>query len=188
MRIIAGSVGGRRLDVPRGDRTRPTGDRVREALFSALEARGAVAGARVLDLYAGSGALGLEAASRGADSVVLVDSAPDAVGTMRRNLRSLELERVQVVHSTAERYVDGPPAGIAFDLVFCDPPYAVSRERLSEVLHALTRKGLLAPGGLLVVERQAGGPEPLWPAGLVPEPVRRYGGTALWAALRPEQG
>jgi 16S rRNA (guanine966-N2)-methyltransferase len=182
MRIIAGSAGGRRLEVPRGARTRPTSDRVREALFSSLEARRIVAGARVLDLYAGSGALGLEAASRGADSVVLVDSAREAVGAIRRNLRSLDLDRVDVVHSTVERFLHGNGAGAPFDLVFCDPPYKVSGEELAEVLAALVRAGSLVAGGLLVIERAAGDPEPGWPSGMVPEQARRYGGTVLWSA------
>jgi 16S rRNA (guanine966-N2)-methyltransferase len=188
MRIIAGSVGGRRLEVPRGDRTRPTSDRVREALFSSLAARRVLAGARVLDLYAGSGALGLEAASRGADSVVLVDSAREAVGVIRRNLRALELDRVAVVQSTVERYLREGSGGDPFDLVLCDPPYEVSGEDLADVLAALVRARLLAVGGLLVVERRSRDGEPCWPVGIVPEPVRRYGGTALWTAFLSDDG
>lgn len=182
MRIIAGSAGGRHLEVPRGSRIRPTSDRVREALFSVLEARRIVVGARVLDLYAGSGALGLEAASRGARSVVLVDSAREAIGAIQRNLRTLELDRVDVVHSTVERYLRRRDGGEPFDLVLCDPPYGVPSAELAEVLAALVRERSLVVGGLLVVERAARDVEPRWPIGMVPEPVRRYGGTTLWSA------
>lgn len=185
-RIVAGQAGGRRLVVPKGDGTRPTSDRVREALFSALDARGAVRGARVLDLYAGSGALGLEAASRGAASVVLVESARPAVEAARRNVTELALTGVSVVLSSVERFLAGSPSGPA-DLVLLDPPYPLREPEVAAVLTALVGAGddavgWLRAGALVVVERSSRSPEPSWPAGLVRTSVRRYGETAIWLA------
>jgi len=179
-RIVAGAAGGRRLKVPPGDTTRPTSDRVREALFSALDAAGAVGGARVLDLYAGSGALGLEAASRGAREVVLVEAARSAAATASANVRSVALPGVRVVTERVERFVAGPGAGGPWDLVLLDPPYAVGDDVLAGVLAALPP--LLAPAATVVVERSTRSGEPTWPPGL--EPVRRkaYGETTLWTA------
>ena len=134
MRVVAGEFRGRRLTAPRGVRTRPTADRVREALFSML---GDVTGARVLDLYAGSGALGIEALSRGAESAVFVERDPRAVAAIERNLESLGLQQ-QVLRQDAVRFLTRTEG--MFDLVFCDPPYdSASRlagpltERLTEV-------------------------------------------------------
>jgi 16S rRNA (guanine966-N2)-methyltransferase len=138
VRVVAGEFRGRRLAAPRGTRTRPTADRVREALFSML---GDVSGARVLDLYAGSGALGIEALSRGAHSAVFVERDPRAVAVIERNLASLGLEE-QVVRQDAVRFL--ARAEGTFDLVFCDPPYdAASRMTgpLAEHLPARTREG-----------------------------------------------
>ena len=181
-RIIAGLAGGRRIETPRGEATRPTSDRVREALFGALEARGVLDGAVVLDLFAGSGALGLEAASRGAAEVVLVDSSRQAVDVARRNAAALGLGGVRVVHAPAHRYLavrrtDERPA----DVAVLDPPYGVSEEALAQVLHALDA-GRLARGAVVVVERDARSPEPRWPRGWISEGARRYGDTALWTA------
>jgi 16S rRNA (guanine966-N2)-methyltransferase len=179
-RIVAGTLGGRRLQVPRGDTTRPTSERVREALFSALESRGAVGGAHVVDLYAGSGALGLEALSRGAASVVLVDSSRQAVEAARRNVKELGLSRVSVVLSSVGRFLASPPA-VAADLVFADPPYACGDDDVAAMLTALTERWL-DPGAIVVVERGSRALEPRWPAGLVRTGVRRYGETTLWQA------
>jgi 16S rRNA (guanine966-N2)-methyltransferase len=179
-RIVAGTLGGRRLVVPRGDTTRPTSDRVREALFSALDARGLVHGSRVVDLYAGSGALGLEAASRGAASVILVDSNRQAVEAARRNVQALGLSRVSVVLSSAERFLAAPPQ-LPADLVLADPPYATAQDDLGSVLTALAAQWL-SPGATVVVERSSRTLEPHWPADLVRTDVRRYGETALWQA------
>jgi 16S rRNA (guanine966-N2)-methyltransferase len=135
VRVVAGDFRGRRLAAPRGARTRPTADRVREALFSIL---GEVSGARVLDLYAGSGALGIEALSRGAESAVFVDRDPRAVAAIERNLESLGLQET-VVRQDAVRFM--ARAEGMFDLVFCDPPYdSASRLAgpLAEGLPALT--------------------------------------------------
>jgi 16S rRNA (guanine966-N2)-methyltransferase len=182
-RIIAGRAGGRRIETPRGEGTRPTSDRVREALFSALEARGALDGAVVLDLFAGSGALGLEAASRGAAEVVLVDSARQAVDVARRNAAALGLGRVRVVHAPVLRYLAGPvrPGERSADLVVLDPPYALAEDALAQVLRALDG-GRLAPAAVVAVERDAHSPQPRWPEGWASEGARRYGDTALWTA------
>jgi len=181
-RIIAGSAGGRRIEVPAGEATRPTTDRVREALFSALDARGVVVGARVLDLFAGSGALGLEAASRGAAEVVLVDSSRTATETARRNVTKLGMQRVSVVLSSAEGYLAGR-SPVPADLVLADPPYWLSEADLAGLLEHLTG-GWLADDALVVVERGARSPEPRWPDALVRSEIRRYGDTALWHAER----
>jgi 16S rRNA (guanine966-N2)-methyltransferase len=179
-RIIAGSAGGRRIATPRGSDTRPTSDRVREALFSALQARGVLDGAVVLDLYAGSGALGLEAASRGAASVVLVDSARAAVEIARRNAAALGLSGVRVVQAPVLRYLAGPPTRA--DLALLDPPYSLDDTTLADVLTGLDA-GHLTPGALVVVERSTRSAEPRWPARWSPDGVRRYGDTALWTAV-----
>jgi 16S rRNA (guanine966-N2)-methyltransferase len=180
-RIIAGSAGGRRLETPPGQRTRPTSDRVREALFSGLEARDCLRGARVLDLFAGSGALGLEAASRGAAEVVLVDSSRQAAAVARRNVTVIGAPRVTMVVSSVARYLAGRAAWPA-DLVLLDPPYDLPEPALHEVLDDLVSRGWVARGGLVVVERSARSPEPRWPTGLVRDQIRRYGETAIWTA------
>lgn len=176
-RIVSGTAGGRTLQVPAGG-TRPTSDRVREALFSRLEHLGVVAGARVLDLYAGSGALGLEAASRGAADVVLVESAKPAAQVCRRNAVTLGLD-AQVVPRRVQAYLADPPAAPA-DLVLLDPPYDTGEPDLAEVLAALTPH--LAPDAVVVVERSVRNAEPGWPAGLTRTDERRYGETVLWFA------
>ena len=179
-RIVAGTVGGRRLIVPKGELTRPTSERVREALFSGLEARGVLAGARVLDLYAGSGALGLEAASRGAASALLVDSSRQAVEAARRNVAELGLPRVTVVLDSIERFLASPPS-IAADLVFADPPYSTGEDAVAAML-VLLDQHWLQPSATVVVERSGRSLEPRWPAGLTRTGVRRYGETVLWVA------
>ena len=184
-RIIAGTAGGRTLRTPPGSGTRPTSDRVREAVFSALDARDAVHGARVLDLYAGSGALGLEAASRGAASVVLVESDRRAADVIATNARDLGLPAVRVVRTTVAAHLapDPGPDGVA-DLMFVDPPYDLDDGALGAVLDRL-RAGWLAPGGLVVVERSTRSPEPAWPDGIsrATKP-KKYGETTVWYATR----
>jgi 16S rRNA (guanine966-N2)-methyltransferase len=182
-RIIAGRVGGRRLVVPRGDRTRPTSERVREATFSALQSRGRLVGARVLDLFAGCGALGLEAASRGAVSAILVDSSRSAAHAARRNVSALGLPGVDVVQAPVERYL-GTAVPAPVDLVLADPPYELPEPELARVLDLLATAGWLAPGAAVVVERSARSPEPGWPKGLVRTASRRYGDTMVWTAER----
>ena len=181
-RIVAGTAGGRRIEVPRTG-TRPTSERVREALFARLEHNGAIDGARVLDLCAGSGALGLEAASRGARDVTLVDSSRGASETCRRNIRALDLKEVTAVTAKAAAFLAGA-AGIPVDLVLLDPPYELSEEELTAILTPLARSEdpWLAPRAVVVVERSTRSPEPTWPAGLERFADKRYGETVIWFA------
>jgi 16S rRNA (guanine966-N2)-methyltransferase len=180
-RIIAGAAGRVSLSVPKSG-TRPTSDRVREALFSALEARDALRDARVLDLYAGSGALGLEAASRGAASVVLVERNPAAARIAKANAALVakalgtDAAEFRVVASSVASFLAS--AGGVFDLVFSDPPYEVADAELAGDLAALVP--LLAPGALVVVERSSRSPEPGWPAALAPGKPKKYGETTIW--------
>ncbi|WP_438855756.1 RsmD family RNA methyltransferase [Agromyces sp. M3QZ16-3] len=183
-RIIAGFAGSLTLAVPRSG-TRPTSDRVREAIFSALEARDAVADASVLDLYAGSGALGLEAASRGAAEVVLVEKARPAVEVCRRNAAALAkaahggpAPRVRVEARSVASYLESAPDGV--DLAFVDPPYDLGEPELARDLALLAP--LLAESATVVVERSSRSPEPAWPAGIAAERRRDYGETTLWWA------
>jgi 16S rRNA (guanine966-N2)-methyltransferase len=176
-RIVAGSAGGRQLAVPRRG-TRPTSDRVREALFSAVEAALDLEGARVLDLYAGSGALGLEALSRGAGAAVLVESDANAVAVLRKNVAAVGLPGAVVRPGRVAAVLAEPPAE-PFDLVLADPPYALDP---NPDLAALAAGGWLAPGALVIVERSRRSGPPDWPAALVPGRIRRYGDTELhWA-------
>jgi 16S rRNA (guanine966-N2)-methyltransferase len=181
-RIVAGTAGGRTIQVP-GSGTRPTSDRVREALFSRLDHAGLVVGARVLDLYAGSGALGLEAASRGAMDVVLVESARPAAEVCRRNAATLGLGVVRVVPLRVSAFLQQAQGPI--DLVFLDPPYDLPEVELTEALTGVA--GVLVPDGVVVVERSVRTPEPTWPPGLVRADERRYGDTVLWFAEAPPQ-
>lgn len=180
-RIIAGVAGGRLLSVPRGTATRPTSDRVREALFSRLDHLGVLEGARVLDLYAGSGALGLEAASRGAASVLLVDIARAAAGACARNAALLGLDGVQVRQAPAAGIVSVTP-NAPMDLVLLDPPYDLPEDDLARVLGLLATRGWLAREAVVVVERSRRAPEPAWPPGLGRIDERRYSDTVLWLA------
>ena len=176
-RVVAGTVGGRTLRVPPHG-TRPTSDRVREALFSRLDHLGVVDGARVLDLFAGSGALGIEAASRGAASVTLVESARPAAAVCRHNAATLALDGVTVVCERAEHFVARPAT--AWDLVLLDPPYELAEDDLAGVLAALA--GALADDAVVVVERSTRSPEPRWPAALAERESRTYGDTVVWFA------
>jgi 16S rRNA (guanine966-N2)-methyltransferase len=177
-RIVAGSVGGRRLAVPPGDRTRPTSDRAREALFGTLSALVDLDGARVLDLYAGSGAVGLEAVSRGAAHALLVDSDARAAAVARDNARDLGLaDRVTVRRDRVERVLAGAPE--PHEVVFADPPYALDDGELAAVLRRLT-EGWLASGAVLAVERATRGSGPHWPDRVEALKQRRYGEGTLW--------
>lgn len=184
-RIIAGRYGGRRIAAPPGDQTRPTSDRVREALFSALDAMTELAGARVADLYAGSGAVGLEALSRGASHVLLVESAPRAARTIRDNIAALRAAAdVRLVTAKVATAVSAPPDGPGYDVVFADPPYAVTDTELQTVLTRLVAGGWLAPQAVVVVERSTRGPALSWVEGITAERGRRYGETMLWYGRR----
>jgi 16S rRNA (guanine966-N2)-methyltransferase len=177
MRITGGVFRSRTLFAPRGHATRPTSDRVREALFSILASRGGVASARVLDVFAGTGALGLEALSRGAAHVVFVESGREALKSLGRNVVALAVgDRATIVDQKIERALsrlEGP-----FDLVLCDPPYALVRDpAFEETLAALVR--LLREGGTLVLEHDSKDPPPPSPPGLAVPFTRLYGDTAL---------
>jgi 16S rRNA (guanine966-N2)-methyltransferase len=186
-RIIAGTSGGRRLLVPPGALTRPTSDRVREALFSRLVHQGWLDGSRVLDLYAGSGALGLEAASRGARSVVLVEHAAAPLRALRANIRALALSEVRTFGESVQRFLDEQDVETlgSFDLVLADPPYPEPEAKIARALQALAARWL-TEDALVVLERSSRSPEPTWPEGLTRTDERRYGETTLWfARTRP---
>ncbi|WP_431980760.1 16S rRNA (guanine(966)-N(2))-methyltransferase RsmD [Streptomyces qinglanensis] len=183
-RVIAGAAGGRRLAVPPGTGTRPTSDRAREGLFSSWEAQlGGAAGwqgLRVLDLFAGSGAVGLEALSRGAGQVLLVEADPRAVRTVKENVRALGLAGAEVRSGKAAQVLAGEPPSTPFDLVFLDPPYAMADDGLRETLLTLRARGWLAPAALATVERSTRGGDFRWPEGFEGLRSRRYGEGTLW--------
>lgn len=180
-RIVGGAAGGRRLVVPAGEGTRPTSDRGREGLFSALESRlGGLAGRRFLDLYAGSGAVGLEALSRGAVGVLLVEHERRALEALRANLATVGLPGARVRPGRVEQVVAAANPDAPYDVAFVDPPYALPDERLVAVLADLLAQGWVAPGSVVVVERATRSGEPSWPEGLVVDRGRRYGEATLW--------
>ena len=182
MRIIAGVLGGRRINAPRGRETRPTSDRVREAIFSFL---GSVTGSKVLDLYAGSGALGIEALSRGAAHAVFVERAGATLKVLRGNLRDLELDSsTVVVPKTVARYLgtskplrEGP-----FDLVFADPPYAALSDAARELEALVLVPAAISPDARIIMEHAARDEAPTV-GGIVPLRTRRYGDTAVTSYL-----
>lgn len=176
-RIVAGSAGGLRIAVP-ATGVRPTSEKVREALFSLLEARGLLEDAVVLDLYAGSGALGLEALSRGALTVTLVERDPRACGVIQQNVRSTNLNGASVRRASVPTFLARPTDTV--DLVFVDPPYVGTEDEVDAALAALPV--WLAAGALVVVERDSRSRPPAWPDALVPEPPRVYGETTLYLA------
>jgi 16S rRNA (guanine966-N2)-methyltransferase len=178
-RIIAGAAGGRRIAVPPAG-TRPTSDRVREALFSALVADPGLDGAAVLDLCAGSGALGLEALSRGAAHALFVEADRRAAGVLRRNVAALALPGAEV-RAAAAAAVLGAPADRAYDVVLVDPPYATPDVEVAGWLAAAHTHGWLAAEAVVVVERGRGGAFP-WPPPLEAVRERRYGDTVLHTA------
>jgi 16S rRNA (guanine966-N2)-methyltransferase len=152
--VIAGTARGRRLVAPAGDQVRPTKDIAREAMFSALDARGALDDATVLDLYAGTGALAIEALSRGAAAAVLVERDRAALDAIRVNVQVLPELPVDVVARDVGRFVaGGPPPDAPFDLVFVDPPYDTPDEEITALLASLLAPGWLAPGSIVSVER-----------------------------------
>ena len=176
-RLIAGVAGGRRLKVPRSG-VRPTGDRAREGLFNSLGTLVDLDGAAVLDLYAGSGALGLEALSRGADRVLFVESSPAVLPVLRANLEAVGLPGGRVVAGSVPAVVAGPARG-TFDVVLADPPYATPVSEVLDVLGALHAGGWLAPGAVLVVERSSREEPFAWPTPLAGLRDRRYGEAVL---------
>ena len=207
-RVIAGEAGGRRLAVPDGRDTRPTSDRAREGLFATISSIvGPLAGARVLDLYAGSGAVGLEALSRGAEHVLLVEHGARAARVIRQNIEVIGLPGAAVIADRVERVLargpapaggqdgtapaggqdgtipsegqDGPAQG-RYDVVFADPPYALADAEVSRILILLAERGWLAPGALVIVERATRSGPVSWPDGFVPDRARRYGEATFW--------
>jgi 16S rRNA (guanine966-N2)-methyltransferase len=207
-RVIAGEAGGRRLAVPDGRETRPTSDRAREGLFATISSMvGPLAGARVLDLYAGSGAVGLEALSRGAEHVLLVEHGTRAARVIRQNIEAIGLPGAEVIADRVERVLargptpaggqhgtapaggqdgtapaggqDGPAQG-RYDVVFADPPYALADAEVSRILILLAERGWLAPGALVIVERATRSGPVTWPDGFVPDRARRYGEATFW--------
>lgn len=170
-RIVAGTHRGRRLTVPAGESVRPTSDRAREGLFSSLQSLLDLPGARVLELFAGSGALGLEARSRGAGPVTLVERDPAALAAIRANATLLD-EPVDIVGADVDTFLARAP--LPSDLVLLDPPYALG---VDGVLARLP--GWVRPGGVVVLERPSRAPQPVWPERLVALRSRRYGEATL---------
>jgi 16S rRNA (guanine966-N2)-methyltransferase len=184
-RIIAGAHGGRRLTAPPGANTRPTSDRVREAFFSSLETMTELSGARVADLYAGSGAIGLEAISRGAVHALLVESDAKAARAIRDNIVALRVgPAAKLVTGKVLQVLGDPPAGGPYDVVFADPPYALGDDEIATLQEELVANGWLAPDAVVIFERSTRG-EPLsWVDGLAGDRTRRYGETTLWYGRR----
>jgi 16S rRNA (guanine966-N2)-methyltransferase len=188
-RIIAGAHGGRRLSAPAGAQTRPTSDRVREAFFSALDTMVDLRGARFADLYAGSGAVGLEALSRGATFALLVEADARAARVIRDNIVALKAgASARLITGKVAQVLALPPEGGPFDVVFADPPYAVPDDEVADLQRALVDNGWLAPDAVLVLERStrtAVRGEPLsWVEGITADRSRRYGETTLWYGRR----
>lgn len=185
-RIVAGTLGGRRLAAPAGSRTRPTSDRVREGLFNTLQSLVDLAGARFADLYAGSGAVGLEAYSRGAAHVLLVESQPAAARVARANIAALRAAPAVRLVTAEVLAVVGHGAGAEppFDVVFADPPYAMPDRELVALQRASLDAGWLAPGAIVVIERATRSGAPQWVEPLTQVRARRYGETTLWYGQR----
>lgn len=179
-RIVGGLAGGRRLVMPSGRGTRPTSDRVREGLFSSLG--GDLTGRAFLDLFAGSGAVGLEAASRGASLVHLVEQERRALAALRTNVAALAMPQVHVRATAVLRYLADEPPSTSFDVVFLDPPYA---NPVADVLIGLLATQRLRDDAVVVVERATRDDDLAWPDGLVPDRSRRYGDSTLWYGRRP---
>jgi 16S rRNA (guanine966-N2)-methyltransferase len=188
-RIIGGNAGGRRITAPSGQHTRPTTDRVREALFSSIEAWcGSLQGLRFLDLYAGSGAVGLEAWSRGAGVVTLVESDRRTARLIGENAKVLGFAKADVVAGPVTATLSRPP-GAPYDVAFLDPPYPLDEAAVGGDLALLAQLRWLVPGAMVVVERSSRSPEPTWPDGIDGQRSKRYGETTLWyghAAANPE--
>ncbi len=189
-RIIAGKAGGRRLSGPKGPGTRPTTDRVREALFSSLESMvGSLEGLRFLDLYAGTGAVGLEAWSRGAGAITFVEGDRNTAALIATNAAAIGCRRIDVRAQPVARIVANHPSA-AYDVIFADPPYDLAATELDEALASLIAHCWAVPGALLILERSVRAPAPQWPAECEQIAARKYGETMLhigrYAPQRPE--
>jgi 16S rRNA (guanine966-N2)-methyltransferase len=182
-RIVAGAAKGRRLAVPPG--ARPTSDRAREGLLASVAASlGTLQGAHVADLYAGSGAVGLEALSRGAASAILVEADRAAVRVIAGNIENLQLPGAELIPGLVERVLArGPGAAPPRDFVFADPPYSAPAGAVTRALELLAGRGWLAAGALVVVERATRSGQLAWPGGYQPDRARRYGEGTLWYGL-----
>lgn len=186
MHVITGRFKGMPLATPRAE-TRPTTDRTKEALFSRLESHGLLQDARVLDLFGGTGALGIEALSRGAHELVVVESSAQAAQLIAQTLTALrrhagwqEGMSARVVHAKAERYAAKAKPGEPFDLVLIDPPYAFATADCERLLRDLTARGLVARFGAIVLERSTRTAPPAAPEGWVMIDRRDYGETAVY--------
>jgi 16S rRNA (guanine966-N2)-methyltransferase len=178
-RIIGGLAGGRRIVTPRGTSTRPSSDRVREALFSAIESWcGTLQGLRFLDLYAGSGAVGLEAWSRGAGVVTLVEQDRRTASLITSNAKNLGFPKANVIVASVAATLARPHVA-PYDVVFLDPPYPVADEEVDGNLDQLSGDWVV-PGGMVVVERSSRSRAPVWPAWFTQTRERKYGETTLW--------
>lgn len=188
-RIIAGRARGRRLKTPPGQGTRPTSDRAREGLFSALGSHlgDGMPGIRLIDAYAGSGAVGLEALSRGAAAALLIESNRRAADVIRENLHALGLAGGRLAADRVERLAAGPCPDEPYDVLFLDPPYALEAKPLAELITAFAEHGWLAEDALVCVERASRDPEWVWPAGFEGLRARAYGEGMLWYGHRREQ-
>jgi 16S rRNA (guanine966-N2)-methyltransferase len=188
-RIIAGKARGRRLLVPPGEGTRPTSDRAREALFSSLDSQfNGFGGRTVLDLFAGSGAIGLEALSRGAKHATFVESDRKAAGVIGKNIAAVAAgptcvinERVEVAVANAANATVFGEGG--YDLVFIDPPYGVPDVDVTDVLTGLTDNGWLHDGTVVVLERSSRSPAFTWPAPYEPTRSKAYGEAEMHYAV-----
>jgi 16S rRNA (guanine966-N2)-methyltransferase len=172
--------------VPDGRDTRPTSDRAREGLFGTISSMvGSLAGRRVLDLYAGSGAVGLEALSRGAEHVLLIEHGARAARVIRENIEAIGLPGAVLAAEKVERVLARGPEGGPYGVVFADPPYALADAAVSRVLSMLAGLGWLAPDALVIVERATRSGPVDWPDGFVPDRARRYGEATFWYGLVP---
>lgn len=183
VRIVAGELKGRRFDAPSGTATRPTSDRVREAMFSSLEAMGSCAGASVLDAFAGSGALSFEALSRGAHHATLVEKSRSALAVLKKNQVELGLgERVTLVAGDTTREAGRIIPGAPFSLLFLDPPYKLDQSEVRGIIENLIASGALVQDAVLVWEHSSGACPEL-PQGVSLIRERRYGDTTVTMAV-----
>lgn len=186
-RIISGIAGGLRLVAPRGSATRPTSDRVREALFSKIEAEfGSLEGLRFLDLYAGSGAVGLEAWSRGAGVVKLVEQDRKTTALIAKNAAGIGFPEARIAAVPVATFLAGVPSA-PYDIAFLDPPYALSDADVASDLARLAGGGWLSTGAMVIVERSSRSPEPTWPPGIELVRDKKYGETRIWYGHATDQ-
>lgn len=188
VRVVAGELRGRRLSAPKGTTTRPTSDRVREALFSSLASIAGpdLGGGNALDAFAGSGALGIEALSRGVSSAVFIERDRKALAVLRANVASLELDsRGRIMSVDVFSLADRAVAGAPFSLILLDPPYTLDPTEVGRLLSGLVSTGSVAPGALVTWEHDIG-VKSAWPAGFEVHARKRYGSTEVDIAIFEE--